>query len=274
MVKSTSDAAKVEHFAAFVYSADGTRIGYNQLGHGPAVVFVHGSVSTHTDWMPVARLLSHRFTCLVMDRRGRGHSGAGHAPYSLDRECEDIAAVLGAASPDASLVAHSYGAICSLEYALRVPVHRLAIYEPPLNVGGPIAGEYLAPYAEAIARGDLDAALDLGLAHFPRMAEADIRQLRESRAWPRLHSLAPTWTRELEIMDALDLNLERYRAIACPILLMAGSESPEHPMKDAARALAAALPGIQFEVLPGQEHTSIRTAPAVVAPIIERFLLA
>ena len=78
-------------------SADGTRIGYRRLGSGPAVVMVHGSVSTHTDWMPAARLLSDRFTCFAMDRRGRRGSGFGHGPYSIEREYEDVCAVLDAA---------------------------------------------------------------------------------------------------------------------------------------------------------------------------------
>ena len=88
-------------------SADGTRIGFRRLGVGPAIVMVHGSVSTHTDWMPAARLLASRHTCYVMDRRGRRSSGAGHAPYAIEREFEDVCAVLKAAKtsmrPDGKL---------------------------------------------------------------------------------------------------------------------------------------------------------------------------
>lgn len=260
--------------AVSVHSADGTRIGYSRLGSGPAVVFVHGSVSTHTDWMPVAKLLSRSFTCFVMDRRGRNRSGWGNLPYSLDRECEDIEAVLDAAGSGAALVGHSYGANCALETALRLPVSRLAVYEPPLPVGGPIAGEYLAPYADAVARGDMDTALDIGFAHFMRMPEAATAKIRASRAWPRLRMLAPSWTRELEMMDAHDPSVDRYRALACPLMLLAGTESPEHPMKDAVRALIAALPEMRVEFLHGLGHVGMRTAPATVAPLIARFLSA
>lgn len=258
--------------AASVPSADGTRIGYSRLGSGPTVVFVHGSISTHTDWMPVAKHLAHSFTCYVMDRRGRNRSGLGNSAYALDRECEDLAAMLAAAGPGAALVGHSYGAICALETALRFPVPRLVVYEPPLPVGGPIAGEYLAPYADAIARGDMDAALDVGLVQFTRMPEAAIARMRASRAWPRLRVLAPTWTRELEVMDSLNPGVERYRAIACPVMLLAGSVSPEHPMKDAARALVKAMPEWRLELLPGLGHVGMRTAPATVAPLIAQFL--
>jgi len=259
---------------ASVRSADGTRIGFSRLGEGPAIVFVHGSVSTHTDWMPVARILSRSHTCIVMDRRGRNKSEPGNSPYSAERECEDIAAVAGAASSCPALVGHSYGAFCALEAALRFPVRRLVVYEPPLPVGGLIAGEYLEPYARAIAANNLDAALEIGLKRFTRMSEVAIAKLRASRAWPRLRTLAPTWTRELQVMDSINPSVERYRLIACPILLLAGSESPEHPMKDAARALANALPGIQTEELAGHGHAGIRTAPAAVASLIGRFLSA
>jgi len=257
-----------------VCSADGTRISFSRLGAGSSAVFVHGSVSTRTDWMPVARLLSNSFTCFVVDRRGRAKSGKGNAPYSIDRECEDIAAVLAAAGPDAALVGHSYGAICALETALRTPVRRLVVYEPPLPVGGLIAGEHLAPYRDAIARGNPDLALEIGLARFTRLSSSVVAQIRASRAWPRLRQLAPSWTRELEVMDSLSPSVDRYRALDCPVLLLAGSESPEHPMRDAARALAQFLPGIRLETIVGHGHGGMRTASVRVASLIGHFLSA
>lgn len=268
--------ASVEVAEGSTHSADGTRIGFRRLGHGPVVVFVHGSVSTHTDWMPVARLLSDRFTCLVMDRRGRAKSGEGVGPYSIERENEDIEAVLAVGNAEtgaeASLAAHSYGAICALGAAMRYPVRRLVLYEPPLPVGGLIAGENLPPYVAAIEEGDLDKALDWGLARFPRMPAKSIALLRTSKAWPNLRTLAQSWIRELVEMDAQSPDVERFRALACPSLLLAGSMSPEHPMLDAARALAGVLPGVRFEWLEGQGHGAMRAAPTVVARLIGEFL--
>jgi pimeloyl-ACP methyl ester carboxylesterase len=259
-----------------VHSADGTRIAFRRLGSGPAVVFVHGSVSTHTDWMPVARLLADRFTCYAMDRRGRAKSGEGVGPYSIDREHEDIVAVLAAAKTetgsDAALIGHSYGAICALGVAMRHAVPRLVLYDPPLPAGGLIAGENLVPYSSAVAEGDLDKALELGLAAFPRMPAAAIAALRTSRAWPRLRALAKSWIRELEAMDAQSPDLTHYRALSCPSMLLVGSLSPEHPMLDAARALAAVLPGVRVEWLPDQGHGAMRTAPEMVARLIREFL--
>jgi pimeloyl-ACP methyl ester carboxylesterase len=255
-----------------VRSADGTRIGYRRLGAGPAIVMVHGSVSTHTDRMPAARLLANRHTCYVMDRRGRRGSGAGHGPYSIEREYEDVCAVLEAAGPGAALAGHSYGAICSMGAALRHPVPRLILYEPPLPVGGLIAGEPLAVYARIVAEGHLEQAMELGLREFTRLRPHVIEAIRTSRGWPRLCHLAPTWTRELEAVDSLPASVEHYRAIACPVLIILGTVSTEHPMQNATRALARTLPDVRVEPLPGQNHLGLRGDPETVARLIAQFL--
>jgi pimeloyl-ACP methyl ester carboxylesterase len=259
-----------------VTSADGTRIGYRHIGNGPALVFVHGSMSTHTDWRRVARLLAPSYTCYALDRRGRARSGNGRSSYSLEREYEDIAAVISHTGPIACLIGHSYGAICALGAALRHPVPRLVVYEPPFPVGGSIAGEFLEPYARAISQNDLDTALEIGFARFTRLSPQAIATMRATKAWPRLRTLAPTWIRELAAMDALAHNLESslapYASLACPILMLVGALSPEHPLLDASRALARILPHARVETLEGQAHMALRNAPEPVARLIESFL--
>jgi pimeloyl-ACP methyl ester carboxylesterase len=274
VTNSHTDLPIVEGFAT---SADRTRISYRQLGTGPALLFVHGSISTHTDWMRVAKLLALHYTCYTMDRRGRAHSGNGRSPYSLDREYEDIAAVLDTAetaqaAPIAALIGHSYGAVCVLGAALRHPVPKLVIYEPPLPAGGPVGGEYLEPYKQAIARHDPDAALEIGLTHYSRLPAEAIAAMRATKAWPRLCTLAPTWIREIEAMDALDSTVDRYAALRCPVLLLVGSLSPEHPLRDASRALAQVLPNARVEIIEGHGHVAMRTAPEQVAQLIKDFL--
>ena len=259
-----------------VLSSDGTRIAFHRLGSGPAVVFVHGSLSTHTDWMRVASLLADRFTCFLIDRRGRPKSGEGLSPYSIDREVEDIAAVLEAArtasGPEAALVAHSYGAICALEAAMRHPVSRLVLYEPPLLVGGSVSDEHLKQYASAVAEGDLDKAVELGLTNFSRLSAAEVAAARTTPGWQRLRALAKSWVRELQAMDALSQDVERYRALSCPSMLLVGSLSPRQPMQDASRALSAVLPGARLEWLSGQGHVAMRLAPELVARLLGEFL--
>lgn len=258
----------------FIHSADGTKIGFRKLGAGPAIVMVHGSVSTHTDWMPVAKLLADRFTCYAMDRRGRRGSGVGHAPYSIERECEDIHAVLDAAGPGAMLAGHSYGAICALAAAARRAVPKLVLYEPVLPVGGLVAGPPLKDYAHAIASGDLDLAMEIGLSAFIRLTPEVILAMRSSRAWPKLRGMAKSWTRELEVMDSLPPSAEEYRALRSPTLLLVGSESREHPMKDASRALAATIPDVRVATLEGQDHMGLRNAPEMIARLMAEFLAA
>ena len=269
--------AHTEHASAAVtegsvHSADGARIVFRRLGSGPAIVMVHGSVATHTAWMRVARLLSRRYTCFAMDRRGRSHSGAGTAPYSIEREYEDVCAVLDAAGPDASLAGHSYGAICAMGAALLHPVPKLVIYEPPFPVGGLIAGEHRAAYARAIAADDPDTALEIGLNKFSRIDEATISAVRSSRAWSRLRTLAASWVRELEAVDSLPASLDRYRALTCSTLMLGGSISPEHPLKDASRALVPILPSVRVETLMGQGHWALHEAPQMAARLIADFL--
>jgi pimeloyl-ACP methyl ester carboxylesterase len=255
-----------------VLSKDGTRIGFQRLGSGPSLVFVHGSVATHTDWMRVAKLLSTRFTCYVMDRRGRGHSGIGVSEYSIEREYEDIEAVFAAAGPGTSLIAHSYGAVGALGVTLRNPVSRLVVYEPPFPVEGPIAGENLEHYARAVAKGELDLAVQIGLAAFLRLPPEEISALHSSRAWPRLRNLALSWVRELESMDRFDTSfLENYRSISCPVMMLMGELSPEHPLQDSSRALATYLPGARIVRMKGQDHMAARTAPALIAHLIIEF---
>jgi pimeloyl-ACP methyl ester carboxylesterase len=99
-----------------------------------------------------------------------------------------------------------------------------------------------------------------------------IDALRASRGWPRLRALAKSWIRELEAMDAQSPDLTHYRALSCPSMLLVGSLSPEHPMLDAARALAEVLPGVRVEWLPGQGHGAMRMAPETVARLIREFL--
>ena len=265
----------------FATSADGTRISFRHLGTGSALLFVHGSISTHTDWMRVAKILAPRYTCCSIDRRGRAHSGNGRSPYSLDREYEDIAAVRAHAegahsAPIAALIGHSYGAVCSLGAALRNPVPKLVVYEPPLPVGGPIAGEHLESYRRAIAAHDPDRALEIGLTHFSSLPHEAIAAMRATKAWPRMCALAPSWIRELEAMDALQHTLDhamhQYAKITSPILMLVGSLSPEHPLRDASRALAKVLPNARVEIIEGQGHVAMRNDPDQVAKLIENFL--
>jgi pimeloyl-ACP methyl ester carboxylesterase len=172
----------------------------------------------------------------------------------------------------ASLVAHSFGAVCALGAALLAPPRKLVLYEPPLPVGGTVAGPYLADYRAAIEAGDPDKALEIGYTHFASVPASKIQFMRGTPEWREELPLAHTWTREVEAVEQHGSSLERYRALGVPTLLLLGMLSAEHPLKDTTRALAKTLPDARIVDLPGQGHLANLRAPALVADIIREFL--
>jgi len=266
------EPARSEAALECVRSKDGTRIGFSRFGKGPAVVFVHGSLSRGADWTGVTGRLARQFTCFMMDRRGHGRSETGASAYSIGREYEDVMAVLTAAGRDASLVGHSFGAICALGAAMRARVRRLVLYEPPLPIGGLVAGENLAPFCRAVDDGRLDDALEMGLKKFVRLPGAHVHAMRSSRGWARLAKLAPTWPRELKAMDGLAGDVEAYAGLSCPTLLLLGTESAEHPFSHAIAALEEGLPNVRTASLTGQSHMAMRTAQDLLAQQISGFV--
>jgi pimeloyl-ACP methyl ester carboxylesterase len=255
-----------------VQSKDGTPIGFFRVGSGPAIIFVHGSISDHRDWKKIARILCPRYTCILMDRRGRGHSRNLSAAYSIQNEYEDVAAVLEKVGPDASLVGHSFGALCALGGAALWPVRRLVLYEPPFPMGRPVAGAALLPFKQAIAAGDLDLALAIGMERFIRLPAPVVAATRSSKAWPHMRGLVTTWTRELEASDALGTDLGAYREFPTPTLLLVGSDSPKYPFLSSIQALQQTLPRVRVSTLHGQSHMAMRLVPALVAQRIAQFV--
>src|SRR5512136_1287001 len=117
-----------------VSSADGTSIAYQRSGTGAPLVLVHGTGGTHSRWAPIVPALEKHFTVYAVDRRGRGESSDA-AAYTIEREFEDVAALVKAIGEPANLFGHSFGGICSLEAALCAQhVSRLILYEPPIPV--------------------------------------------------------------------------------------------------------------------------------------------
>jgi len=253
-----------------VRSLDGTRIGFARLGHGPSLVIVHGSLVSSESWLPVARILGNRFTCFLMDRRGHGHS-ADSPEYCINREYEDIEAVIAVAGSPVNLLGHSYGAICALGVATRIPVSHLVLYEPPLPVSRPV-GNAVNDYRRTIQLGKLDDALALGLAEFAGVPPEQIKAMRRSKQWSGMVALGPSWIREVEAIDALGPNLARYRNLLVPTLLLSGTLSSKYPLQDASEALLATLKDVRQSRLEGQGHNANFLNPSLVAERIAAFL--
>jgi pimeloyl-ACP methyl ester carboxylesterase len=228
---------------------------------------VHGSVAVAEAWTAVANLLAESFTCYLMDRRARGRSG--DAPdYSIEREYRDVAAVLRAAGPRPHLVGHSYGAVCALGAALETPVDKLILYEPPAGV---VFGPEVEDYRQAIAAGDTERALEIGITKVVGVPQSQFEALRTSPMLPMFKALAPGWLREMEEIERLGTSLERYRPIESPVLMLLGSDTSDS-LKNATAALTRVLKNARVADLPGQGHGALRTAPGLVAERVREFL--
>jgi len=253
-----------------VRSADGTQVGFLKLGSGPAIVFVHGSLTTGEQWLPVASGLAEGFTCYLMDRRGRGRSGDSQ-DYSLSKECEDIKSLLDVAGSGACLLGHSYGAICALEAANRQPVPNLVLYEPPLPIQHSVIGPAFDDVRAAVAKNDLDAALTIGLRDMVRVSASELGELKESALWSAMAALTPTWVRECEVMARLEFGVERFAGMTTPTLLLLGTATAAHHI-EASRALERTLPKVRSAEFNGESHFAHLTATGQVVSTVSRFV--
>jgi pimeloyl-ACP methyl ester carboxylesterase len=151
-------------------------------------------------------------------------------------------------------------------------VRRLVLYEPPYPIGKPVAGINAVPFKQALATGDLDLALAVGMEKFIGMPASAVAETRASRAWAHMRGMVTSWTRELEVMDALGTDVSAFRQFLTPTLLLRGSESPKYPFQTTTRALQQTLPHVLVSTLHGQSHMAMRLAPALVAERIAQFV--
>jgi pimeloyl-ACP methyl ester carboxylesterase len=259
---------------ATVISRDGTRIEYDLQGDGPAVVLVDGAL-THRGFgsMPrLAGLLAKAFTVVSYDRRGRGESG-DTPPYALEREVEDIAALIAETGNSASVYGISSGACLALEAALRLgaKVERLAMYEPPYDSEDGAAQawrEYAVRLASFIHEGRNGDAVDLFLRLVGTPADV-IEGVRRSPVWKTLEAVAPTLVYDqAAVGEYRKVPTERAAGLNIPVLVMNGTLSRPF-MAHTAAALAAAIPNGRHVTLEGQRHD---VDPEILAPILLEFL--
>lgn len=256
-----------------VESADGTRIAVWTAGSGPPMVLVHGAISDHSVDVDFAAELSQRLSTFAVDRRGRGAS-ADHPDYSIEREFEDIAAVVDAVADRSSgpvtLWGHSYGADCAMGAAtLTANIRWLVLYEPGFGMTYP-AGS-VAAVESALVRGDLEGAAVALLREVVEMTEEEVEYLRTLPTWSGRLAHLPTAPRELNAESAWIYRPGQFSSVTATTLLLAGSESPASQTEATERA-AAAIPGARIRVLDGHGHIAHRTNPAAVAEIVADFI--
>ena len=239
-------------------------------GEGPPLVLVHGAGSARWSFAAVRPHLEGRFKVIAVDRRGRGDSTDG-AGYSLEREYEDVAAVVRDAGQGALLAGHSYGGLVAMGAARLLDVPRLALYEPAMG-GGLATPATVDRWEDLIAEGDRDAVVREFLVEIAGYDEAAIDELTRSPIWELRREAVPTVPRELRAELAHRFDADALARLRTPTLLLLGSESPDWAARSV-RAHAAAIPGSETRALEGQGHGANLAAPALLASELERFLL-
>ncbi len=254
-------------------SADGTTIGFRRSGTGPPLILVHGATAEHTRWAPVLPALEQHFTVYAMDRRGRGLSGDSDR-YAVEREFEDIVAVVESIEEPVYLLGHSFGAYCTLEAALRTDrIRRLILYEPPPpGVGGTIPDEVADMMEEMLKAGDRDGVVSIFLSHVAQIPSKEIEVLRSLPAWPERVAAAHTILREIQHLEAFPpFAANRFSRLNIPVLHLLGGDS--HPLYSSfIRELDQALPNSNLVVMPGQQHVAMNTAPEMFTGYVVDFL--
>jgi pimeloyl-ACP methyl ester carboxylesterase len=256
-----------------IQSTDGTPIAYARTGEGPPLVLVHGTTADHTRWAPILPHLERHFTVYAMDRRGRGKSGDA-GKYSMEREFEDVAAVVDSIGQPAYLLGHSYGAICSLEAATRTRnIRKLVAYEPPIPSGVPIYEPGVIDRLQALLdTGDKAGVVTTFFREVVRMPDPELRMLQSLPNWPDRVAAAPTIPRELRADDTYRFDPARFSGVRVPALLLLGGDSPPFFAAAIEKARVAIL-GSQVVVMPGQQHTAMNTAPDLFLKDVLEFLL-
>jgi pimeloyl-ACP methyl ester carboxylesterase len=253
-----------------VISKDGTAIACDQSGEGPPIILVVGAFNDRSTGAPLAAQLSEPFTVFNDDRRGRGASG-DTAPYAIEREIEDLAALITEAGGSSSVFGYSSGAVLTLKAAASgLALSRLALYEPPFLLDDEfpkLAQEISVRLTELLSSGRRGDAVELYQTEMVGIPAEIVAQLRQAPFRPALENSAHTLVYEATILGDMSVLAQQLPSIMVPTLVISGGNSQAR-MRSAAQTLADALPNAQHRSLVGQTHDIV---PAVLAPVLEEF---
>jgi pimeloyl-ACP methyl ester carboxylesterase len=255
-----------------VRSKDGTEIAYWRSGSGPPLVLIHGTTADHTRWAPVLPPLEDEFTVFAIDRRGRGESGDSTF-YELQREFEDVAAVVDSISEPVNLLGHSYGAICCLEAALLTTnIQKLILYEPPIPTEIPIYPlGVLDRIQKYIDQNEFETALITFFREVVQVPEPELEFLRSLPIWKVRVAAAYTIPREMRGAEDYIFEEERFKNLTFSTGFLLGGDSPPI-FKNAIERMQATIPNSRIYSLPGQQHTAMNTAPELFIKTVLDFL--
>lgn len=252
-------------------SSDGTTLSARKSGDGDPVVMVHGALSGIGTFSMIELTVAERYAVWVYDRRGRGGSGDG-PDYSIDREIEDLQAVLTAAGGPAHVVGHSYGALIALAAAgSGTPMRSLTLYEPPLRQDQ-LDRTIVAEVAALVDRGDVDQAITTmatglaGISHDELAVPRKIKPL-----WNQFRDGATVIERELDVVGDLDWSRFELPIEDLPVLAIKGGRdcAPVYPrVEDLPRFVADP----EIVSIPDQGHVAVSYAPNAFADAVLGFI--
>jgi len=257
-----------------VSSPDGTPIAFDRLGDGQPVIVVGGAMCDRALTGPTAKELAKRFTVINYDRRGRGDSG-DTAPYAVERELEDLGALIAEAGGRASVYGHSSGAALALHAAVAgLPIAKLVLHEPAFVPDAEEERRTSRKYAESIkvilSEGHRGEAVKLFFATVG-MPQEMVDEMRQTPRWAELEAMAPTLAYDSEVMGDRSTGgtvpTDLVGRVTTESLVLVGGASPAW-MIDIGRQIADVLPNGRHRILVGQEHV---VTPEVLVPVLAEF---
>ena len=259
---------------AHVQSKDGTRIAFEKTGTGPAIIIVNGALSYRAVYndRSLMSALSKNFTVYTYDRRGRGES-TDAGSYHVDREIDDIEALIEDAGGSARLYGSSSGAALSLLAAARLgkaKVPQLVLYEPPYVSVSEKNKQDFADQGkrinELISKANRGDAMAFHFTAIGTPPEA-LESLRKSPAWPLMQSVEHTLAYDYAVLDDGAIPVDAAKKAVMPALVLYGEKSFEF-MSEAAKNLGRIMPNAQWKMLKGQTH---QASPEILAPVLKEF---
>jgi hypothetical protein len=251
-------------------SKDGTRIAFDRSGEGPPIVLMTAGPGDRSGHAQLAGLLAQRFTVFNYDRRGRGESG-DTLPYAVDREFEDLAAILTEAGGAAAMIGFSGSGNIELEAAARgLPISRLALWEPPFVVDDSrpkVPVDWGDRVEELVSAGRPGDALEYWMTTVMALPAEAVKPMRETPFWSALEPNAHMLVRDAALLGDFSLPAERLSLVTAPALVLDGGGMPW--LSTGVQRLVECLPNAQHRTLAGQPHD---VPPAVLVSAIADFI--
>jgi pimeloyl-ACP methyl ester carboxylesterase len=257
-----------ENTMQHVTSKDGTIIAYENSGQGPALVIVCGVLGDHHQHAGLAQLLASHFTVYNIDRRGHGESGMTE-PYAVEREIEDIDALITEAGGSAFVYGSSGPGVLSMYAAaagLSPKMKKLAVWEPPYILEGtrpPVPQDYMEQLAQMLREGRRGDMIELFLTKAVGMPAEFVAPMRQSPFWAAQEAFAPTLIYDATLMGDFSLPKERIAKATVETLVIDGGTVPW--ISQASQAVADTLPHAHRRTIAGQPHN---VADEAMAPVL------